>query len=60
MNPDLPEQEITIRYSFFNFLNFILGMAYGFLGINIRRLETEGEHPSLEDLPQAPQVGLGK
>lgn len=40
MNPDLPEQEKTIRYCFFNFLNFILRMAYGFLGINIRRLET--------------------
>lgn len=23
--------------SFFNFLNFILGMAYGFLNINVRR-----------------------
>jgi Na+:H+ antiporter, NhaC family len=35
-------------YCFFNFLNFILGMVYGFVGINIMRL------PADEALPAEP------
>jgi NhaC family Na+:H+ antiporter len=50
---------VYFPYCFFNFLNFILGMAYGFLGINVMRLEPE-EQPPLEDLRQAPLVDLSK
>jgi Na+:H+ antiporter, NhaC family len=46
-------------YCFFNFLNFILGMVYGFAGINIMRLEPENQ-PPLEGLRQAPLVDLSK
>jgi NhaC family Na+:H+ antiporter len=46
-------------YCFFNFLNFILGMAYGFLGINVMRLDAD-EQPPLESLRPAPLVDLSK
>jgi NhaC family Na+:H+ antiporter len=39
---------VYFPYCFFNFLNFILGMVYGFVGINIMRL------PSDEALPAEP------
>ena len=46
-------------YCFFNFLNFLLGMIYGFVGINVMRLEPE-EQPALETLAQAPLVDMSK
>jgi NhaC family Na+:H+ antiporter len=46
-------------YCFFNFLNFALGMIYGFAGINIMRLDPD-QQPPLESLRQAPLVDLGK
>jgi Na+:H+ antiporter, NhaC family len=33
-------------YCFFNFLNFILGMIYGFVGINVMRLEPDAALPA--------------
>jgi NhaC family Na+:H+ antiporter len=39
---------VYFPYCFFNFLNFILGMVYGFVGINIMRL------PADEALPAEP------
>ncbi len=50
---------VYLPYCFFNFLNFILGMIYGFAGINIMRLEPE-QQPALEDLRPAPLVDLKK
>jgi len=46
-------------YCYFNFLNFILGMLYGFVGINVQRLK-EGE--PLPDVPREtiPLVDLDK
>lgn len=40
-------------YCFFNFLNPLLGLIYGFAGINVQRLAPEAQ-PALETLPQAP------
>jgi NhaC family Na+:H+ antiporter len=50
---------VYFPYCFFNFLNFLLGLIYGFAGINVQRLEPE-EQPPLELLPQAPLVDLSK
>jgi NhaC family Na+:H+ antiporter len=50
---------IYFPYCFFNFLNFLLGLIYGFVGINVQRLEPE-EQPPLEQLRQAPLVDLSK
>jgi NhaC family Na+:H+ antiporter len=50
---------VYFPYCFFNFLNFLLGMIYGFLGINVMRLEPD-KQPPLEDLKQAPLVDLSK
>jgi len=50
---------VYFPYCFFNFLNFILGMAFGFAGINIQRLEPE-KQPALETLAVAPLVDLSK
>jgi NhaC family Na+:H+ antiporter len=50
---------VYLPYCFFNFLNFILGMAYGFIGINIMRLPAESALPS-EPLANIPIVGLDK
>ena len=50
---------VYFPYCFFNFLNFFLGLIYGFLGFNIIRLEPE-QQPPLKDLPQPPLVDLGK
>lgn len=46
-------------YCFFNFLNFIIGMIFGFAGINIMRLAPE-DQPPIDALPQAPLVDLSK
>ena len=50
---------VYFPYCFFNFLNFLLGMIYGFLGINVMRLDPD-KQPPLEDLPQPPLVDLSK
>jgi NhaC family Na+:H+ antiporter len=50
---------VYFPYCFFNFLNFLLGMIYGFAGINIMRLKPE-EQPALETLAQAPLVDMSK
>jgi NhaC family Na+:H+ antiporter len=44
---------VYLPYCFFNFLNFLLGMIYGFAGINIMRLDPEAPTPSqpLEKVP---------
>jgi NhaC family Na+:H+ antiporter len=45
---------VYLPYCFFNFLNFALGMIFGFAGINVQRL-AEGEplpNPPLADVPQ--------
>jgi NhaC family Na+:H+ antiporter len=44
---------VYFPYCFFNFLNPILGLIYGFAGINIQRLPPENQ-PAIEALPQAP------
>ena len=36
---------VYLPYCFFNFLNFLLGMIYGFVGINIMRLPAEVSSP---------------
>jgi Na+:H+ antiporter, NhaC family len=50
---------VYFPYCFFNFLNFLIGMLFGFIGVNIRRLPTD-EQPTLESLPQAPLVDMSK
>jgi NhaC family Na+:H+ antiporter len=42
-------------YCFFNFANFILGMVFGFTGVNIMRLKPEEPLPA-EPLAQVPMV----
>lgn len=44
---------VYFPYCFFNFLNFLLGLIYGFVGINVQRLEPEGAPPAepLADVP---------
>jgi NhaC family Na+:H+ antiporter len=46
-------------YCFFNFINPILAMIFGFVGINVQRLQPEVQ-PALETLKQAPLVDLSK
>jgi NhaC family Na+:H+ antiporter len=46
---------VYLPYCFFNFLNFLLGLIYGFVGINIMRLKPEEASPA-EPLEQVPQV----
>jgi NhaC family Na+:H+ antiporter len=46
---------VYLPYCFFNFLNFILGMVYGFVGINIMRLQPEALLPA-EPLIEAPMT----
>jgi Na+:H+ antiporter, NhaC family len=50
---------VYFPYCFFNFLNFILGMVFGFAGVNVMRLDEE-KQPQTEQLPQAPLVDLHK
>lgn len=50
---------VYLPYCFFNFLNFIIGMIYGFVGFNVMRLDPE-QQPELESLGQAPLVDLSK
>jgi Na+:H+ antiporter, NhaC family len=46
---------VYLPYCFFNFLNFAVGMIYGFLGINIMRLPSEEETPATP-LAEVPMV----
>ena len=46
---------VYFPYCFFNFLNPLLGLIYGFAGINIQRIPPENQ-PAIESLPQAPLV----
>jgi NhaC family Na+:H+ antiporter len=50
---------VYFPYCFFNFLNPILGLIYGFVGINIQRLPPE-DQPSGEILPPAPIAAMQK
>jgi Na+:H+ antiporter, NhaC family len=50
---------VYLPYCFFNFLNFIIGMIYGFVGINIMRLPSDAATPSVP-LATVPMVGLDK
>ena len=46
---------VYLPYCFFNFANFLLGMIYGFMGINIMRLKPEEALPA-EPLTEVPMV----
>jgi NhaC family Na+:H+ antiporter len=48
---------VYFPYCFFNFLNFLLGMIFGFAGINIMRLDPEAVTPAqpLEKVPMVVQ-----
>lgn len=46
---------VYLPYCFFNFANFLLGMIYGFAGINIMRLEPDQPLPA-EPLADVPMV----
>jgi NhaC family Na+:H+ antiporter len=46
-------------YCFFNFLNPLLGLIYGFAGINVQRLPAE-DQPDAESLPEPPSTNLRK
>jgi NhaC family Na+:H+ antiporter len=50
---------VYFPYCFFNFLNFLLGMTFGFAGINVQRLEPD-KQPALDTLSTAPLVDLSK
>jgi NhaC family Na+:H+ antiporter len=50
---------VYFPYCFFNFLNPILGLIYGFTGFKVMHLEP-GLQPAVEALPQAPLVDLNK
>jgi Na+:H+ antiporter, NhaC family len=50
---------VYFPYCFFNFINFILGMIYGFVGINVQRLKEEEPTPNVP-LETVPMVGLDK
>jgi NhaC family Na+:H+ antiporter len=50
---------VYLPYCFFNFLNFLLGLIFGFAGINVMRLDPD-KQPPLEELKQAPLVDLSK
>jgi NhaC family Na+:H+ antiporter len=50
---------VYLPYCFFNFINFILGMVYGFVGINVQRLKEDEPTPS-EPLETVPLVVLDK
>ncbi|RPI28065.1 MAG: Na+/H+ antiporter NhaC, partial [Chloroflexota bacterium] len=50
---------IYFPYCFFNFINFLLGLIYGFMGINIQRLEPD-QQPPLDRIVEVPLVDLGK
>jgi Na+:H+ antiporter, NhaC family len=50
---------VYFPYCFFNLINPILGLIYGFVGINVQHLAPE-DQPATEDLRQAPLVDLNK
>ena len=46
---------VYFPYCFFNLINPLLGLIYGFVGINVQRLAPE-DQPAIEALRQAPLV----
>jgi NhaC family Na+:H+ antiporter len=50
---------VYFPYCFFNFINFLLGLIYGFAGINVMRLEPDSPPPA-EVLALAPLVDQSK
>jgi NhaC family Na+:H+ antiporter len=50
---------VYFPYCFFNFLNPLIGLGYGFAGVNVQRLPP-ADQPALEELPAAPLVDLQK
>lgn len=48
-----------LPYCFFNFINFLLGLIYGFVGINVQRLEEDEPLPN-EPKANVPVVALDK
>jgi Na+:H+ antiporter, NhaC family len=46
---------VYLPYCFFNFLNFLLGMIYGFVGFNVMRLSPEDQLPA-QPLAEVPMV----
>jgi NhaC family Na+:H+ antiporter len=50
---------VYFPYCFFNILNPILGLIYGFVGINVQHLAPE-DQPAIEELHEAPLVALNK
>jgi NhaC family Na+:H+ antiporter len=50
---------VYFPYCYFNFLNPILGVIYGFAGINVQRLPAE-DQPDAETLAEPPPVDLQK
>jgi NhaC family Na+:H+ antiporter len=46
---------VYLPYCFFNFLNFLVGLIFGFVGINIQRLAPEQQTPA-EPLANVPMV----
>jgi Na+:H+ antiporter, NhaC family len=50
---------VYLPYCFFNFLNFLLGMIYGFVGFNVMRLSPEASLPA-EPLAEVPLVAQNK
>jgi peptidoglycan biosynthesis protein MviN/MurJ (putative lipid II flippase) len=50
---------LYLPYCFFNFLNFIIGMIYGFVGFTIMRLSPDEAHQA-EPLTDIPLSDLGK
>jgi NhaC family Na+:H+ antiporter len=46
---------VYLPYCFFNFLNFLLGMIYGFVGFNVMRLQPDEASPT-EPLVEIPMV----
>jgi NhaC family Na+:H+ antiporter len=46
---------VYFPYCFFNFINPIIGLVYGFAGINVQRLAPE-DQPPLDELAEAPLV----
>lgn len=48
-----------LPYCFFNLINPLLALAYGFLGINVQHLDADS-HPAEDTLRRAPLVDLNK
>lgn len=50
---------VYFPYCFFNLLNPILGLIYGFVGINVQHLSADS-YPAADELPQAPLLDQTK